>query len=140
MFSIPTTGVLTVEAWIRPDVLQFPNDESTGYVHLGKGVPGQHEWVALKSYYLTNTESRPNRISGYAFQPAGESRQRLIFPRHGIPGAWIHVAFTVNTQNVGGAVPNPVRADLEGWGSTETADDLYSTAVITPQNGTAPVQ
>ena len=30
-FSIPTTGNLTWEAWIRPDVLQFPND-SNGYV------------------------------------------------------------------------------------------------------------
>jgi hypothetical protein len=30
-FSIPTTHNLTWEAWIRPDVLQFPND-SSGYV------------------------------------------------------------------------------------------------------------
>ena len=36
--SPATTGVLTIEAWIRPDVLQFNTEEGTGYVHwLGKG-------------------------------------------------------------------------------------------------------
>jgi hypothetical protein len=29
-FSVATTGSLTVAAWIRPDVLTFPNSESTG--------------------------------------------------------------------------------------------------------------
>ena len=29
--SIPTTGNLTVEGWMRPDVLEYPNSNS-GYV------------------------------------------------------------------------------------------------------------
>ena len=32
-FSVATTGGLTVAAWMRPEVLAFPNFESTGYVH-----------------------------------------------------------------------------------------------------------
>jgi hypothetical protein len=39
-FSVATTNSLSVSAWMRPDVLTFPNYESTGYVHwLGKGGP-----------------------------------------------------------------------------------------------------
>ena len=42
--SVATTGVLTLEAWIRPDTLQFTNSEGTGYVYwLGKNTPGQSE-------------------------------------------------------------------------------------------------
>jgi hypothetical protein len=45
-FSVPTTGELTVSAWIRPETLAFPNTEGSGYVHwLGKGDKGQHEWA-----------------------------------------------------------------------------------------------
>jgi hypothetical protein len=36
--SVATTGELAVAAWIRPDILNFPRWERTGYVHwLGKG-------------------------------------------------------------------------------------------------------
>ena len=67
--SVRRGGALTLEAWIRPDVLNFPNDESDGYVHwAGKGESGQHEYV-LRMYSKTGTASRPNRISGYAFNP-----------------------------------------------------------------------
>ena len=35
--SVPETGVLTLEAWIRPDALQPSHEEGTGYVNfLGK--------------------------------------------------------------------------------------------------------
>jgi hypothetical protein len=35
--SVPATGVLAIEAWLRPDTLEFPSQEGTGYVHwLGK--------------------------------------------------------------------------------------------------------
>src|ERR1700722_9653255 len=45
-FSVATTNSLSVSAWMRPDVLTFPNSESTGYVHwMGKGQDGQDEWT-----------------------------------------------------------------------------------------------
>jgi hypothetical protein len=45
--SVTSRGRLTLEAWIRPDTLQFPSQEGSGYVHfLGKGEANQHEYVA----------------------------------------------------------------------------------------------
>src|SRR5262249_23007299 len=65
--SIPTTGNLTWEAWISPDVLQFPNGSSGGYVDfMGKchSYAPTCEWESR--IYSINT-SRPNRMSAYAF-------------------------------------------------------------------------
>ncbi len=70
-FSIPTTGNLTWEAWIRPHVLQFAND-SGGYVDwMGKceEYAPTCEWEA-RMYNLTNDENRPNRLSAYVFNPS----------------------------------------------------------------------
>ena len=73
-FSIPTTHNLTWEAWIRPDVLQFPND-SNGYVDwMGKcqDYSPTCEWEA-RMYTTTNGENRCNRISAYIFNSSAES-------------------------------------------------------------------
>src|SRR4051812_45618533 len=36
--SVPAGGALTIEAWVRPDTLNFPRAEGDGYVHwAGKG-------------------------------------------------------------------------------------------------------
>jgi hypothetical protein len=49
-YSIATTGELSVSAWMRPDTLNFPRWEETGYVYwLGKGDSGKQEW-ALRMY------------------------------------------------------------------------------------------
>ncbi len=67
-FSISTTGDLTWEAWVRPDVLQFPN-ASDGYVNwLGKcaSYSPTCEWQA-RMYATTNPEDRCNRFSAYVF-------------------------------------------------------------------------
>src|SRR6185437_6033012 len=51
--SVPATGCLTVQAWVRPDVLQFPEEEGSGYVYiLGKGASSQQEY-ALRMYSET---------------------------------------------------------------------------------------
>src|SRR5262249_13720554 len=69
-FSQPASGFgLTVEAWVRPDLLDFRGESADHYVHwLGKGGPQQQEW-ALRFYSRNST--RPNRISAYLFNPAG---------------------------------------------------------------------
>src|SRR5258708_37790199 len=73
-FSVSTSGELTVSAWLRPDVLNFPNWGSTGYVHwMGKGETSQQEWV-FRMYNrdnTTETAARPNRISFYGFNAEG---------------------------------------------------------------------
>lgn len=70
-FSIPTTGVLTWEAWIRPDTLEHPND-SGGYVDwLGKceEYAPTCEWEGRM--YRESSE-RCSRMSAYAFNPGAD--------------------------------------------------------------------
>lgn len=69
--SITRTGKLTWEAWIRPDVLNFPHATgSPAYVDwMGKcqGYAPSCEWEAR--LYNRNT-SRPSRLSAYVFNPS----------------------------------------------------------------------
>lgn len=75
-YSIPTTGGLTVSAWMRPSVNQFTKFEGTGYVNwLGKsdfGSPNHVEWQH-RIYNLSNTETnmRNNESSFYIFSSTG---------------------------------------------------------------------
>jgi hypothetical protein len=89
-FSQPTSGYgLTVEVWMRPDVLEFPGESSDPHVHwLGKGVANQREW-ALRFYSQNST--RPNRISAYLFNPAGREGAGAHFQDELVAGEWIHV-------------------------------------------------
>ena len=60
-FSLPTTGELTISAWIRPATLTFRRSEK-GYVHwLGKGAADEQEWV-FRMYSADNAVGRANRI------------------------------------------------------------------------------
>jgi hypothetical protein len=98
--SITDTGCLTVEAWVMPTVLQFPHDEGSGYVYiLGKGVTGKQEY-ALRMYSYKNSENppRPNRISAYAFNLAGGKGSGAYFQDPVRPGAWIMVAFVIDSR------------------------------------------
>jgi hypothetical protein len=103
-FSIPTTGNLTWEAWIRPDVLQFPND-SNGYVDwMGKcqDYSPSCEWEA-RMYSTTNSENRCNRMSAYVFNPsAGLGSAADWQPVCGLiqAGSWYHIVgeYTTSTQ------------------------------------------
>ena len=94
-FSIPTTHSLTWEAWIRPDVLQFPNN-SSGYVDwMGKcqDYGPTCEWEA-RLYDTTNSENRCNRFSAYVFNPsAGLGSGAYWQPTCGLiqAGQWYHV-------------------------------------------------
>jgi hypothetical protein len=104
-FSVPTTGALTVEYWIRPDTLQFSDTEGSGYVYLlGKGSPGHHEWYG-RMYSKNNQENRPNRISGYAFNPKGGLGAGSFFEDPVAKGRWIHVALVFNTKQTSSAFP-----------------------------------
>lgn len=67
-FSISTTGQLTWEAWIQPDVLQFPANMK-GYVDfLGKceHYSPSCEWEG-RMYNLQSRANRPSRLSAYVF-------------------------------------------------------------------------
>jgi hypothetical protein len=99
--SIPTTGTLTWEGWIRPDALQFPSD----YVDwMGKceQYSPTCEWEA-RLYATTNSENRCNRMSAYAFNPDGNLGSGAFWqPTCGLiqAGQWYHVVgeYTTLTQ------------------------------------------
>jgi peptidoglycan/xylan/chitin deacetylase (PgdA/CDA1 family) len=98
--SVSDTGCLTVEAWIRPDVLQFPHEEGSGYVYLlGKGTAGEQEY-ALRMYSYRNTEvpPRPNRISGYVFNLVGGLGSGAYFQDEVRPGEWMMVTFVIDSR------------------------------------------
>jgi Concanavalin A-like lectin/glucanases superfamily len=136
-FSLPTTGPLTVSAWIRPSTLTFPSTEgkcvdlSKVYVHwLGKGETGQQEWV-VRMYSLDNTDGRANRISFYVFNPGpGEDVGSYYHdPNNPIQvGVWIHV--------VGSAASTKTYFFING---APIASDVYE-GTIQPERGTAPMR
>lgn len=129
IFSEPTTGELTVEAWMRPDSLSMPNQESSGYVHwLGKGTAGEHEWVA-RMYQRGNDEDRENRISFYAFNPNGGLGAGSYFQDNVEVGEWIHYVGSFDD----------VRTYIFKNGNQRDSD-LLSGYDIEPRNGDAPVR
>lgn len=102
-FSISTTGRLSVEAWIRPHTLEFPNDEQSGYVHfMGKGLAsgpnGDREW-GCRMYSKTNDENRPNRISGYAWNLEGGYGAGAYFQEPVSVNEFIHYVVTYNLDD-----------------------------------------
>jgi hypothetical protein len=90
-FSQPTSGLgLTVEVWIRPDVLTFRGETRERYIHwLGKCGSGECEW-GLR-FYSQDSPSRPNRLSAYIWNPDGGEGAGAYFQDTLTPGAWIHV-------------------------------------------------
>jgi len=89
--SQPTSGQgLTVEVWVRPDVLDFTGETKDGYIYwLGKGQAKQLEW-ALR-FYSRKAKGRPNRISAYIFNREGGLGAGAYFQDKLKAGEWIHV-------------------------------------------------
>lgn len=127
-FSVATTGALTVAAWIRPDLLQFPGEEGEGYVHwLGKGEPDQHEWT-FRIYGQDNTVGRDNRISFYVFNKSGGLGVGSYVQEPVEPGAWIHIA----------GVADGTQTHIYKNGVLKRSDVYAGT--ITPERGNAPLR
>lgn len=128
-FSVDTTGELTVATWMRPDTLDFPAVEGTGYVHwLGKGEHGQQEWV-FRMYSQGNSEGRGNRISFYLFNPEGKLGIGSYFQDDLVAGEWVHVA----------GVADGTSTHIYRDGVLRDTDD-YADHGIVPQHGAAPLR
>jgi hypothetical protein len=138
--EIVRTGILTIEAWFRPDTLQFDYEEGTGYVWwMGKGYTNQQSWAA-RMYSLNNTEvpPRPNRISGYAFNLTGGLGAGSYFQDNVTIGQWIMYTLTINTVNVSGSYPTGYTKIFKN-GIERDQDALLGYSVV-PQNGVAPMR
>ncbi|MBI3898433.1 MAG: LamG domain-containing protein [Gammaproteobacteria bacterium] len=135
--SVPTTGVLTIEAWMRADALPFTVLEGSGYVHwLGKGTSSQQEY-ALRMYSDSNGE-RANRISGYAFNLNGGLGSGSYFEDPIKVGQWIHVTMVINMTNTSPTYPTGyVKIYKNGVLRDTTALNQYD---VVPGNGTEPLR
>lgn len=141
-FSQPTSGLgLTVEVWMRPDVLIFSGETDDPYVHwLGKGEPGSYEW-GMRFYSQGST--RPNRISAYIWNPSGGLGAGAYFEDTVELGQWIHVVAVydpgdMNTPLAGVSIyTNGV---LRKGPSAKDKGTLYSSYNIVPAQGSAPVR
>lgn len=138
--SPATTATLTVEAWIRPDVLQFRSEESTGYIHwLGKGEQDNYEYMA-RMYSADNDEDRPNRISGYAFNKDGGLGAGSYFQDDIKAGEWIHYVLVINAAAAGGEYPHGYTKIFRD-GVLRDQDDLsINGRTIVPTRGSAPLR
>lgn len=111
--SITTTGDLTWEGWIRPDVLQFPHDGGAGYADwMGKceRYASTCEWEA-RLYDTTNSEGRCNRFAAFVFNPgAGSGSGAYWQPACGVLQAarWYHVVGEYTTRGQPADCPNAV--------------------------------
>lgn len=131
--SVRRGGALTIEAWIRPDVLNFPNQESDGYVHwAGKGEPNQHEYV-FRMYSKINSANRPNRVSGYVFNLDGGLGSGSYFQDAVAPGVWMHVAMVIQTRTR----PGTVSLYKDGVLRKTTPLSQFN---VTPRPGVAPLR
>jgi Concanavalin A-like lectin/glucanases superfamily len=135
--SVTTTGRLTIEAWMRPHTLQFPNDQAAGYVHwMGKGVGDQHEYVA-RMYSQVNTADRPKRISGYAYNPIGDVGVGSYFQDPDVTtDTWVHYVLVINIADTSPSFPMGY-TKIYRDGNPRDMDSLAELNIV-PANGTAP--
>jgi hypothetical protein len=137
-FSIASSGKgLTVEVWMRPDVLDFKGEGANHFVHwLGKGDTGRYEWSFR--FYARRSE-RPNRISAYLWNPDGKLGAGAYVEGRLTVGAWIYLVATFDDPRK----PNAqVRLYKNGQPSphNHSPGTLYKNYHITPQHGPAPVR
>jgi hypothetical protein len=141
-FSVPTTGQLTLELWIRPDVYDFPDAETSTdgplVYPLYKGNrtgPGGNIEYAVRMYSRSST--RPNRMSAYLFAPDGGLGAGSYAEDPIILSGWVHLVAVFDGVNKGpdgwGTVTwykNGIQRDSDTWG------DPYD---IVPVNGDSPI-
>lgn len=134
--SVTNTGTLTIEAWLRPDVLEFSHTEGSGYVYwLGKNTSGESEYSA-RMYSYTNSENRPNRISGYAFNLSGGLGTGSYVQDAVTAGNWIHYVLVINSVNTSSTYPTGY-TKLYKNGVLRDQDSLSDYSIV-PAHGTAP--
>jgi len=149
--SIPTTGNLTWEGWIRPDTLQFANASKSGYVDwMGKcaSYAPTCEWEA-RLYDSTNPQNRCNRFSAYAFNPtAGLGSGADWQPACGLiqSNAWYYVVgeYTVLSQPAGcdSKYPGSINIWVNGvqWDqAAHSPTGCMSQFMVTPKADNSPL-
>lgn len=140
-FSQPTSGAgLTVEVWMRPDLLIFPGQTAQPYIHwLGKGVRSQYEW-GFRFYSMDS--DRPNRISGYIWNASGGEGAGAYFQDSLQAGVWMHIVVCYDPGDLTTDPPAGVSIYRDGVFrlGPPSPGTLYSNYGISPTPGSAPVR
>ncbi len=137
-FSIETSGKgMSVEVWMRPDVLDFKGEAAGNFVHwLGKGEKGRQEWGFR---FYSRRSDRPNRISAYLWNPDGKLGAGAYIDGPLTAGVWVHLVATFDDPRQ----PN-ARVCLFKNGQPSphniSPGTLYKNYHITPRHGQAPVR
>ena len=152
-FSVPATHVLTIEAWMRPDTLDFAFTEGSGYVYwLGKGRQGEQEYAAriYGRHPSGHDQDRANRISGYVFNPEGGLGAGSYYQAPSEwpvrPGEWLHYVLIINTSQASATPKYPtgytklylVRMDNQNQLKVHKDQDALISYQIVPRAGSAP--
>lgn len=104
--SVPATGVLTIESWMRPDTLTFPHTEAEGYVYwLGKCSYSTGCEYANRMYSLNNTAGRANRISDYEWNVTAGLGSGSYFQDDITAGQWIYVTDIIDMKDTSPEYP-----------------------------------
>jgi hypothetical protein len=140
-FSVASSGQgLSVEVWLRPDVLDFKGEEAKpplDYIHwLGKGEEEHFEWGFR--FYRRQAE-RSNRLSAYIWNPDGKLGAGAYVEDHLVAGAWIHLVATYDDPRKAEA---QVRLYKDGEPSphNDSNGTRYRTFTIQPKHGPAPLR
>jgi hypothetical protein len=134
-YGVTGTG-LTVEAWVRPDRLDFTGETSEAYVHwLGKGEAGRLEWGFR---FYSKATNRPNRISAYIWNAIGGEGAGAYVQEPVVPGEWIHIVAVYQPPGKGAGVAI-YKNGVFKKGPPDTPT-LYSSYEVTPTPGAAPLR
>lgn len=140
-FSIATSGQgMTVEVWMRPDVLDFHGEEGSepgDFIHwLGKGEKYRYEWGFR---FYRGRSRRPNRLSAYVWNPDGKLGAGAYVEERLTPRVWIHLVATFDDPRQSNA---QVRLYKNGVPSSHNSSrgTLYRSYNIRPRHGRAPLR
>jgi hypothetical protein len=89
-------------------------------------------------YSYSNQENRPNRISGYAFNPAGGLGAGSYFQDVVRPHRWIHVTLVVNANARSSRYPMGYTRIYKN-GVLRDTDSLADYGIV-PRSGSAPLR
>ncbi len=133
-FSVGAAG-LTVQAWLRPDQLNFPVERGSEYIYwLGKGETGTFEW-GFRLY--KKDSSRPNRISAYIWNPDGKLGAGAYFEEPITPGRWINVVAVYQPPGRNAGVQ--IYRDGVFKNGPPKVPTMYRSYQVTPRHGGAPL-
>jgi Concanavalin A-like lectin/glucanases superfamily len=134
-YSIGASG-LTVQAWFRPDRLDFPCAPRAEYIHwLGKGQARSFEWGFR---FYKKDSSRPNRISAYIWNPGGSEGAGAYVEEPVVAGKWINVVAVYQPPGKNAGVSLFRDGALKS--GPPSPPTLYRSYQVTPRPGGAPVR